>query len=267
MGSILHISDIHFGPPHLPKVAAGVRALVQDRKPDLVAVSGDLTQRAKPQQFRAARSFLDGLEAPYLAVPGNHDVPLYRVWERLLCPFRAYRVHFGRELEPILADHAMLVAGFCTAHNWTFKNGRLRRSQLRRAAAVFAGGGARLKVAVLHHPLIVVPGFEREPATRRARRALEVFAQVGVELVLSGHLHQLHLARAADHHPDLAPIPLLLAGTTTSDRGRHREVGVNTGNWVEWDRDRLRVRHLRFCSASGRFEDVEPEHRIARQPL
>ena len=84
MRRILHISDVHFGPPHLPDVAAGVLRLVESRQPDLVALSGDLTQRAKPHQFREACSWVDRIGVPTVTVPGNHDVPLYRVWERFL---------------------------------------------------------------------------------------------------------------------------------------------------------------------------------------
>ena len=136
--SILHISDIHFGPAHLPDRAAGVLDLVAARRPDLVILSGDLTQRAKPTQFRAARRFVDEIGVQVLAVPGNHDVPLYRFWERCLVPLRAYRRHFDSELEPRLADDELLVVGFNTAFNLTLTGGRILRRQLT-AAALDAG--------------------------------------------------------------------------------------------------------------------------------
>jgi predicted MPP superfamily phosphohydrolase len=88
-----------------------VLALAAERRPHLVVVSGDLTQRARPEQFRAERAFVDSLPAPAIVVPGNHDVPLYRFWERIFDPFGAYRRHFAAELEPIFADEELLVVG------------------------------------------------------------------------------------------------------------------------------------------------------------
>src|ERR1700728_3239791 len=109
--TLLHCSDVHFGPKHLPAVTAGLLALIEARRPDLVVVSGDLTQRAKPAQFRAAREFVDRIPVLTLVVPGNHDVPMYRglFLERIFAPFQAYRRCFSADLEPILRDDEMLV--------------------------------------------------------------------------------------------------------------------------------------------------------------
>jgi predicted phosphodiesterase len=130
--TIFHISDVHFGPPHLPRVSDGVVELVEERRPDVVVLSGDLTQRAKPEQFRQARRFVDRMPVPTLVVPGNHDVPLYRFWERIFDPLGSYRRHFSEELEPILRDERMILVGINTAHGWTLKEGRipLRRTLL-----------------------------------------------------------------------------------------------------------------------------------------
>src|SRR3954453_23307871 len=98
--TILHISDVHFGPPHLPRVSEGVLELIDRLRPGFVVVSGDLTQRAKPEQFRQARAFVDRIESlgvPTLTVPGNHDVPLYRVWERIFNPYGCYKKYFSPE--------------------------------------------------------------------------------------------------------------------------------------------------------------------------
>ena len=146
MRNVLHISDIHFGPKHLPAVSAGVLELAAARRPDLVVISGDLTLRAKPHQFREARAFADELAriAPVLAVPGNHDVPLYRVWERLLQPFGAWRRHFAGELEPVFRDSELLVAGVNTAQAFALKGGRIvessNRMEISRFSPERAGG-------------------------------------------------------------------------------------------------------------------------------
>src|SRR3954465_14201960 len=102
--TILHISDVHFGPPHLPRVSEGVLELIDRLRPGFVVVSGDLTQRAKPEQFRQARAFVDRIPVPSLVVPGNHDVPLYRVWARYFDPYGACRKYFRPGLEPVYRD-------------------------------------------------------------------------------------------------------------------------------------------------------------------
>src|SRR5688500_13535226 len=135
---LLHISDVHFGPPHLPELAEKIQEFAARRRPDVIALSGDLTQRAKAEQFRQARKFVDRLPAPTLVVPGNHDVPLYRVWERALSPFHAYRKYFAEDLEPVWQDDELLLVGINTAHGWTVKEGRIGLSRLKAFAETIA---------------------------------------------------------------------------------------------------------------------------------
>lgn len=254
MRRLLHISDIHFGPKHLPEVAAGVEVLVAERQPDLVVLSGDLTQRAKPRQFRAARAFVERLRriAPVLAVPGNHDVPLYRFWERLLLPFGAYRRHFDRELEPIYRDSELIAVGLNSAHGWGVKGGRIRRPSVAAAVSAFAAAppGA-FRLAVVHHHLVRPPGVDCEHPAWGARAALAALAGCGVELVLSGHLHQ-RLALA----PLGAAVEIrqLLAGTTTSSRGRGSELGRNSLLWIDVEALSWSCEGFLWSPERGRFE-------------
>src|SRR5262249_53743488 len=112
MLTILHISDLHFGPPYLPDVGAAALRFAAELNADVIAASGDFTQRPKVWQFAAARAFLDRLPpAQLVTVPGNHDVALYRVVERLLRPFANYRRHIAPELDTITRrDDAVIVA-------------------------------------------------------------------------------------------------------------------------------------------------------------
>ena len=114
MKSLVHMSDVHFGRVDEAVVQAIV-PLIHSLEPSLVVVSGDLTQRAKPHQFRAARSFLDSLPQPQVVVPGNHDVPLYNVFQRFFQPLRKYRRFISQDLEPFYADDEIAVAGINTA--------------------------------------------------------------------------------------------------------------------------------------------------------
>ena len=202
MRQILHISDVHFGPPHLSELSAGVLAFIEDLEPDLVVISGDLTQRAKPRQFQEARQFVDQIPVRSLVVPGNHDVPLYRVWERFLNPYGAYRRHFSEELEPVYRDDELLVVGINTAHGWTFKDGRIRLRRLLEVAQVLeeAPPGV-LKVVVAHHHLIPPPWFGTQRVLTNAYEAMELFTSVGVDLVLSGHLHQSFIGNSEEFYP------------------------------------------------------------------
>jgi 3',5'-cyclic AMP phosphodiesterase CpdA len=244
--SILHISDIHFGPPHVAPVAAGLLELVHERRPSLVAVSGDLTQRAKPRQFASARRFLDAMRQPIIVVPGNHDVPMYRFWERLAAPFWAYRRHFSPHLETIHQDGDLFVAGVNTAHNFTRKHGTVRHRRLRELrAAAAAVPPSSFKVVVAHHPMVRTPLLLGEPAARRARHAAAVFAEIGIELVLSGHVHLFFLGHSEDFYPHLsAHFRILHAGTTTSRRGRGVERDRNSCNWIEFDAEHVTVQQL-----------------------
>src|SRR4051794_27694367 len=103
MLTILHISDLHFGPPYLPKVGAALESIAPRLAPGVIVASGDFTQRAKAAQFAEARALLDRLpKVPLVVVPGNHDVPLYRVFERAMRPYAQYRKYISAELDTAL---------------------------------------------------------------------------------------------------------------------------------------------------------------------
>ena len=148
----MHLSDLHFGRTD-PAVVTALRQIAQRLAPDLIAVSGDLTQRARKREFVAARGFLDSLAAPKIVVPGNHDVPLYNVVARFFGPLERYRRHLAPEVEPAFVDDEMAVVGINTARSLTFKGGRINRSQVQRAIALFcATSDERIRILVTHHP-------------------------------------------------------------------------------------------------------------------
>ena len=255
MRQILHLSDVHFGPPHRRAVSDGVLALAAGRRPDLVVISGDLTQRAKPQQFAEARAFVDRLGVPALAVPGNHDVPMYRFWERLLDPFGAYRRHFAGELEPTFEDDEMFLAGVNTAFQWTVKDGRVTRAGLRRLERLLDSAPEGVaKIVVAHHQLIPAPRFDTQRVLANAHRVVELLARRGVELVLSGHLHQSWIGTTEAYYPSASrPVLLVHAGTSTSSRGRGSERRRNTCHWIRVSEDEIEISNLAWNDEAGRF--------------
>ena len=260
MPILIHCSDVHFGPPHLPHVAEGLLQLIEGQHPDLVVISGDLTQRAKPRQFLEARSFVDRIHrshVPTLVVPGNHDVPMYRVWERVFDPFGAYRSHFSRELEPVYRDREMLVIGINTAFNWTIKGGRITSRRLREVGELLAAAPlGQFRVVVPHHDLIPPPGVSRRRVLANARRAMELFSAAGVDLVLSGHQHQTYIGTSEELYPQgRSPVIVVHSGTTTSSRGRGGERHLNTCNRIEFDARSLVVSHFGWQPGLGRFAE------------
>ncbi|MEZ5333618.1 MAG: metallophosphoesterase [Thermoanaerobaculia bacterium] len=256
MRRLLHVSDVHFGPKHLADRSESLRRLVAERSPDLVVVSGDLTQRAKPHQFLEAREWVDSLDAPAICIPGNHDVPMYRFWERLFSPLGAYRKHFDEELEPTWSDDELFVVGVNSAYNWTVKDGRVHHRRLRLLAQQLAEAPADLcRIAVIHHELVPAPRFGAQKILTNAHAVVETLSRGGVELVLSGHLHQAYATRANSYYPFLDhPVLLVHAGTTTSSRGRGVERDKNTCNWIAIEDDLFRVTQLLWNDAGKTFE-------------
>lgn len=189
MTRIAHVSDLHFGTEDA-ELLLPLRDAIRRAEPDLVAVTGDLTQRARLAQFEASRAFLDGLDLPWLAVPGNHDIPLDEFWHRLVQPFARYRAAISRDLAPRWSDGAVTLEALNTADPRAWQRGRVRRTQLMRAAGAFreAGDGAA-NVVMAHHPFEHAPDIEKR-LMKNARTALETLAEAGADLILSGHLHR-----------------------------------------------------------------------------
>ncbi|MDE2764269.1 MAG: metallophosphoesterase [Gemmatimonadota bacterium] len=262
--TILHASDVHFGKPHLPELSGALVRFVHRERPDAVVVSGDLTMRAKAAEFRAARVFLDAL-APYplIVTVGNHDVPLYRVWERFVIPFGNYRGHMDRALDTVIdleegATHggARFVTLNSCAPRRAIVNGRIGAGQFAFADRAFAAAPAgALRILVVHHNLVEPADGVYGPPLRGAHRVLRRLPRWGVDLVLSGHIHRTHLASSGPvESPDTAAgVPILMAGTATSDRGRGRELGKNSFNLVRVGESGIDVEVYLYSRDAGDF--------------
>jgi 3',5'-cyclic AMP phosphodiesterase CpdA len=245
MRRIAQISDLHFG-AHDPAVVTALAETLGALAPDLVVVSGDLTQRARTAQFEEADAFLSSLEAagmPVLVVPGNHDVPLHALYERLFHPLRRYRTLIARDRPTFHADDEIAVLGLTTAHGLTRKDGRLGRGRIRSIGTRFATTprGA-LRLLVTHHPLVPLRDAEdeeTEPALVGARRALKAVRRADVGLVLAGH-HHAHGVTLAGPTLSIDPhVMVVQAGTATSWRRRGLP---NSFNLIEIaSRDRVAI--------------------------
>ncbi len=256
--SILQISDLHFGPPLVPPVAEALLETAHQLKLDAVVVSGDLTQRAKRSQFIDARKFLDRLpNVPRLVVPGNHDVPLYRVRERLLYPHRLYRELICDELNTVLKLPSAVIVGLdSTAPRTAITNGRIDSWQLDFCQQAFHDtptGATRIVVA--HHHFAPAPDYLRDSTMPKSRRAIMRFIELEVELILGGHLHRSYIGNSLDFYPGVhreRGIIIAQSGTSTSRRGRGREQEKNTFNLIEIFPQSIRLTHyLHFKAING----------------
>ncbi len=252
MTVIAHVSDLHFGTED-PAAAASLLADLDGTNgpiPDLVAVSGDLTQRARTEELQAARAFLDQLPGAYLVVPGNHDVPLYDVFSRFARPYAKYRKHITRDLAPFVALEDAAVAGVTTAFGTLGKNGRITSAHVDAACVAFASTPRRWKLLVAHHPLELDELDTENDVVENAAPALARFERAGLDVILSGHLHVATTRAPATRAPGHR-IVSVHAGTSISTRLRGDPNGYNR---LVLDGDTLTVAHRRWDGA--RFADT-----------
>ncbi len=219
-------------------------------RPDVVVVSGDLTQRAKPREFQEVRRFLDALPSPQIVVPGNHDVPFYNVLARALHPLRNYQRYINKDLEPSYSDEEIAIVGINTARSFTFKGGRINRQQVATTCArLEAAGENRTRIVVSHHPFDLSETPELHGLVGRADMALAGFASCHVDIILCGHLHVSGSGQSAPHD-DLPGYPVLVihAGTATSTRTRGE---LNSFNIIQVDRSFVSIQ----CLTWNRMQD------------
>lgn len=262
MVTLLHISDLHFGPYYVPHVGEALLEAAQALKPNTIIASGDFTQRAKIEQFAAAREYLDRLpQVPLVVCPGNHDVPLYRVWERLTRPHDNYRKHIADELNSVLRiDGAVIVSLDSTAPYTAITNGRIRREQLLFCREAFRDvPDGTLKMVVAHHHFAPAPDYERGSTMPGARRALDILEQLKVDMILGGHLHRAYIGNSLDVYPGKDRqhgIVIVQSGTSTSRRGRAREAEKNSFNLIGVTADEIRITHYMYFQDAGGFAPI-----------
>ena len=233
MARLVHLSDLHFG-AHDPELVEAIAARVDEEKADLLVVSGDLTQRARTEQFREACEFLERLrEAGHdvLAVPGNHDVPLYDVLRRFLSPLTRYKRFIDDTLCPYHELPGVTVLGINTARSLTFSDGRISHEQMQFIRDSFERSDPNsLRVLVTHHPLFALPVGETGEVSRavgRSELALDAIADCGVDMLLAGHHHTASTHSARDLVTRAGPALVVQAGTATSVRLRDEQQSFN----------------------------------------
>ena len=229
MRRVVHISDLHFGRAR-PELIDPLLASIIELRPDVVAVSGDLTQRATVEQFEAARDFLRRIPFPQVVVPGNHDIPFWNVHRRFRRPLERYRRYINAETEPSYADDQLFLIGLNTARSLAWKAGRISLDQVARLRDRLGAIAPHVfKVLVTHHPFVPRAGAEDFDAVGRAGMALEALEDCGADLILAGHLHRSYARQTASFYR-LARRSILVAqsGTTLSARTRDERNSFNS---------------------------------------
>ena len=225
MRRLAHISDLHFGredPLLIRELLADLRRL----EPTLVAVSGDLTQRARRRQFLSARAFLERIPCPKIVVPGNHDIPLYNPVRRFLLPLHRWRRYIASDMDPLYIDDEMAVLGVNTARSLAFVNGRISDRQIALLRFRLCNIPDHIfKIVVTHHPFIPPP-IPPYSIVGRAAKALAVLEECGVDVLLAGHYHVGYSDDIRSHHETIRSHILVSQASTLSTRLRREPGGV-----------------------------------------
>ncbi|MFD1882104.1 metallophosphoesterase family protein [Paracoccus pacificus] len=236
MTRVLHLSDLHFG-YHRAALVEELLDLVNAARADLVVVTGDLTHRARSEQFTEAAGFLGRIAPPLMAVPGNHDVPLYNFPVRFLKPYDEYEEAISPDLAPTGAAGWARVHGVNSVDPLKWQRGVVHRADITRVLDSLEP--KMVEIVAMHHPLQQLPSVDKELA-RRAPEALGRFETAGVRILLTGHLHRWDAGTLLSYgHPHILQVQ---AGTALCARPSDVQ---NEFAVLDIDGDALRIeRHV-----------------------
>ena len=258
---LLQISDMHFGTEQPPVVQA-LRAMAIAQRPDVLVVSGDITQRAREAQFRNARQFCDSLQvAQMLALPGNHDIPLLNLFSRALRPYAAYLRWFGPTLEPAISLPSLCLIGVKTTRRWRHKNGEVSDRQIADVSTRLRQASAgQLRVVVVHQPVHVLRDSDEHDRLRNWQPALQAWSAAGADIVMGGHIHLPYVCEMPAQTGGLVRrLWCVQAGTAVSSR--IRQEAPNSVNLIDYRPENglggCRVERWDFDATSASFAPVK----------
>jgi len=268
MTRLVLISDLHFGRAD-PDLVAPLARAVRAASPDHVVVAGDFVQRARGSHFREAHSFMEGLRLPWSGVPGNHDIPLFNVFLRLVDPYRPYRRWISDDRTPRVELDDVVLLGLDTSDPCSHQRGHISKREIARIADGMAETEDRLPVIVAHHPFHQAPELDKT-LMRNAETALEAWSACRPHMILSGHLHQWlfepFLSRKGSRTLQLH------CGTAVSSRRRGhsndfavldcRPHRVTATRMIARDRRFEPETAASFVVADGRWQSVAAEERV-----
>ncbi|MEO8804613.1 MAG: metallophosphoesterase [Burkholderiaceae bacterium] len=263
MTVLLQISDPHFGTER-PEVVGALERFVQGLRPGVLLLSGDITQRATVVQFAAARAFVDRLGVPVvLAIPGNHDVPLFNLAARLFSPYGHFSQSFGKDLEPQFENDEVLVLALNTTRWYRHADGAVSAAQIERVARrLQAARPAQTRIVLVHQPVAVTREQDRHNLLHGHEAAVRRWAAAGADLVVGGHIHLPFVLPLRERWAELArPVWAVQAGTAVS-----RRVRADAGNSVNVFRVGAALPAAQLGEAAARLCVVERwDHSAAAQ--
>lgn len=230
MTLLLQISDTHFGTER-PAVMEALLRLADELRPAIVVVSGDITQRARRSQFAAAKSFVSRIVTPaVVAIPGNHDIPLFNVFARLFYPYGGFQRAFGGQLEPEWESADFLVVCVNTTRAARHKDGEVSMAQINRVShRLRAATPRQVRVVVTHQPVHVPKDSEIHNRLHGYDEAIAAWSQAGADIIMGGHIHLPYIAPLHGHYERVSRrCWVVQAGTAVSHRVRkHQSNSVN----------------------------------------
>jgi 3',5'-cyclic AMP phosphodiesterase CpdA len=200
MTCVLHISDPHFGTEQ-PLVMQSLLRLAHEHQPEITLLTGDITQRARRTQFAAARAFVQQFPAPVIAVPGNHDIPLFKLLARTFNPYGNYKQAFGSNLEPEYESNGLLVIGLNTSRPSRHKDGAVSGAQIDRVSRrLRESRPEQLRMIMQHHPVRAREESDMSNLLIGREMAVPTWVDAGLDLLIGGHIHLPYVWPLHGHH-------------------------------------------------------------------
>jgi 3',5'-cyclic AMP phosphodiesterase CpdA len=230
---IAHLSDPHFGTIK-PGVREGLIKTLTGLQPDLILLTGDITQRARAWQFQEAREFTHALRPKtFIAVPGNHDIPMYNVLMRLFDPYRGFKRLFKDQLEKDHRHGDVMVLGLNSTSRWRSIQGDFNLKHLE-ARLKSQPEKTQVHLAAFHHPMDCDKPQDDKNLLKQKDESMQLFDKYGIDLILGGHIHDPYVGLSSRRYKNLQRrIIICVAGTCLSRRTR--KGAPNSFNWIEVD--------------------------------
>lgn len=243
MKKIVHISDLHFGAEDL-NVLRELLENINNHNPNLVIISGDLTQRAKSEQYEDAADFLAQIKFPKIVVPGNHDISLWNLFRRFFNPLQRFKKYIHDDEFPFYEDNEITIVGINSARSLTIMDGRVSLSQIQHLKNIFCNKSEpQFKAIVIHHNLIPSTDIKSHKILGRAGLMIAELNDCGIDMIFSGHLHKYQSEDVQKYFKGSNSIIISQAGTATSSRTRGEK---NSYNYVEVFPSKILINIMRF---------------------
>ena len=260
---IAHLSDPHFGTV-LPGVKEALLESLRELNPNLVLLTGDITQRATRSQFKAAKHFTHEINPiPVIAVPGNHDIPLYNIFGRIFNPYWRFKKLFKDQLEREHLFGDVLVSGLNTTSKWRHIQGQFDQNRLEKYLAL-KQKTAKIHIAAFHHPMDCSKPQDEKNLLVDRDESIQKFDQYGIDLIIGGHIHDPYVTLSKVRYPHTKRSMIIgVAGTCLS--WRTRKDAPNSFNLIEIETmDIPKMKITRYDQRPDMKFTVEKIHQFIR---